>query len=194
MSLQQSLVRGDEKTMDKKDEEIQRKLLELEATVLKETPQASLPTTRGTASGLTANTHTDSGKPKTTVGQDLCYFLGLGLIFTGILMFFNHVRVGTGMLQMLGMGGGGFGLLLIPLMVGLGWLMYDSKSRAAWIITAGTIGTVVFSVLSSLVMSLPQISLLGMIMLLLPFAAGGALLLKGIGGPKAIQDKLSSKE
>lgn len=178
--------------MNKKDEEIQRKLLELEATVLKESSQASLPTTHGTSSELTGTAN--NGQPTTTVQQDLCYFLGLGLIFTGILMFFNHVHVGTGMLQILGMGGGGFGLLLIPLMVGIGWLMYDSKSKAAWLVTAATCGTIVFSVLSSLVMSLPQISLLGMIMLLLPFAAGGALLLKGIGGPKAIQSKLATKE
>lgn len=180
--------------MNKKDEEIQRKLLELEATVLKETPQASLPSTKSAGSGLTLNSINESSQIHTTVQQDLCYFLGLGLIFTGILMFFNQVRVGTGMLNLLGLGGGGFGLLLIPLVVGIGWLMYDSKNRWAWVITAGTCGTIVFSVLNSLVMSLPQISLLGMIMLLLPFAAGGALLLKGLGGPKGVQDKLSSKE
>jgi hypothetical protein len=31
-------------------------------------------------------------------------------------------------------------------------------------------------------------------MMLLPFAAGGALLLKGMGGPKAIEDKLKNSQ
>src|SRR5271165_5547186 len=175
--------------MNKKDEEIQRKLLELEAAVLKEAPPApSLPTapnqhsTALTSLGAKAS---PAQVPSTTVKQDLCYFLGLGLIFTGILMFFNQVHLQTSMLQMMGMGGGGFGLVLVPLMFGLGWLMYDSKNKWAWLLTAAVCGFIVFAVLSSLVMTFPTMTLLGTIMLLLPFAAGGALLLKGIGGPKA---------
>jgi hypothetical protein len=95
---------------------------------------------------------------------------------------------------MLGMGGGGFGLLLIPLIFGIGWLIYDVKSRWAWLVTAAVTGVIIFSVLNSLVLNFPQISLLGLVMLLLPFAAGGALLLKGVGGPKAIKEKMATKE
>jgi hypothetical protein len=185
--------------MNKKDEEIQRKLLELEAAVLKEAPPPpSLPTahqhsTAMTSVGSGAPISTARG-PATTVGQDLCYFLGIGLIFTGLLMFFNQVHIGSGMLQVLGLGGGGFALILVPLMVGLGWLMYDSKNKWAWLLTASVCGFIVFAVLSSLVMTFPTMTLLGTIMLLLPFAAGGALLLKGLGGPKALQDKLITKE
>src|ERR1700733_8359939 len=185
--------------MNKKDEEIQRKLLELEATVLKEaSPPPSLPTAHQhstTMTSLGANATGSTAKaPATTVGQDLCYFLGIGLIFTGLLMFFNQVRIGSGVLQVLGLGGGGFALILVPLMVGLGWLMYDSKNKWAWLLTASVCGFIVFAVLSSLVMTFPTLTLLGTIMLLLPFAAGGALLLKGRGGPKALQDKLITKE
>lgn len=109
-------------------------------------------------------------------------------------MFFNHVRVGSGLLGMLGMGGGGFGLLLIPLMVGISWIIYDHKNRWAWLLSAAVTSVIIFSVLNSLVLSFPTISLLGVIMLLLPFAAGGALLLKSVGGPKAIQERLTDKE
>ncbi len=188
--------------MNKKDEEIQRKLLELEAAVLKEAPpQPSLPashqhSTAMTSLGASAASGSTSRVPATTtnVQQDLCYFLGIGLIFTGLLMFFNQVHVGSGVLAMLGMGGSGFALILVPLMFGLGWLMYDSKNKWAWLLTASVCGFIVFAVLSSLVMTFPTMTLLGTIMLLLPFAAGGALLLKGLGGPKAMQDKLITKE
>jgi hypothetical protein len=106
------------------------------------------------------------------------------------LMLFNHVRVGTGFFQMLGIGGGGFGLLMIPLLVGIGWAFYDSKSKWGWTVMAFSVGLIFFSILSSLVMSFPGISLLGLIMMLAPLAFGGALLLKSMGGPKGVEQKL----
>jgi hypothetical protein len=179
--------------MNKKDEEIQKKLAELESVVLKETPMH--PSVLETRTDLT---HSGSQHPgrhpaqQSSVGNDLCYFSGIGLIITGLFMFFNHIRVGTGFLNMQGMGGGGIGLLLIPLMIGIGWLLYNPKSKIPWILTAASCAVVCFSVLSSLIMSFPQMTFLGMILMLLPFAAGGALLLKGMGGPKAIEDKLKN--
>lgn len=191
-----SLLRG---TMNKKDEEIQHKLMELESVVLKEsgsTQQTSLTTTNHKANEIlvearSASSSLPNGK---TVSQELNFFLGVGLLLTGLLMFFNHVHVGTGFLNVLGLGGGGFGLLLVPLMVGIGWIFYDSKNKWAWLVTACSVGVLIFAVLSSLVVSFPQISLLGIVMLLLPLAAGSALLLKSTGGPKAIKEKYATKE
>lgn len=190
--------------MNKKDEEIQHKLMELESIVLKETKPDS--TDRNAV--ITTNKHsleilqsaksasgsTDGLPAGRTVSQELNFFLGIGLLITGLLMFFNHVHVGSNMLAMFGMGGGGFGLLLIPLMVGIGWIFYDTKSKFAWLLTAGSIGVMIFAVLSSLVLNFPQISLLGIVMLLLPLAAGSALLLKSLGGPKGVKEKYASKE
>lgn len=176
--------------MNQKDEDIQRQLNKLEIEVLKEEEPHSVSFENKSSTNVTVGQNADivSGA---SVQQDLYYFSGLGLIITGILMFFNHVHVGTGFFQMLGLGGGGFGLLLIPLMVCLGWLMYDYKNKIAWIATAIMCGVVIFSILSSLVMTFPGMTLLGMIMLLLPFAAGGALLLKGAGGASGLKEKMS---
>ncbi len=176
--------------MNRKEEEIKKKLLELETTVLKESP----------SSGQLASEHksttlqtTEKSTPSTTVKSDLCYFGGLGLIGCGILMLFQHVSVGSGFMGMLGMGSGGFGLLLIPLMVGIGWMFYDSKARAGWMITAGSCALIFFAVLSSLRMNFPNLSLLSMVLMLLPFAFGGALLLKGMGGPKGVEETLKGE-
>jgi hypothetical protein len=128
--------------------------------------------------------------PTTSAKQDFYYVCGIGLLLLGILMLFNHIRVGTGMFAALGMGSGGFGLVLIPLLVGLGWMMYDSKNKIGWAITALSIALIFFSALSSLIMMFPSVTLLGLILMLLPFAAGGALLLKGMGGPKGVEQKL----
>jgi hypothetical protein len=186
--------------MNKKDEEIQNKLMELESVVLKESGPAantSLTTTNKHAVEILSAAKQANGSALPngrTVGQELNFFLGVGLLLTGLLMFFNHVHVGTGVLNMLGLGGGGFGLLLLPLMIGIGWIFYDSKNKWSWLLTACSVGVIIFSVLSSLIVSFPQISLLGIVMLLLPLAAGSALLLKSLGGPKAIKEKYATKE
>ncbi|CAN5554574.1 hypothetical protein BH10CYA1_BH10CYA1_25380 [soil metagenome] len=179
--------------MSKKDDEIQRKLQELESAVLKESTtqsQQHLTTPNPTTSSDLMSLSKKTELPTASVQNDLQYFGGIALILTGLFMFFNHVRVGTGMMGMFGLVGGGFGLLFIPLMVGIGWLIYDSKSKFAWLITAASCAVVIFSVLSSITMQFPQLTFLGLMLMLLPFAAGGALLLKGMGGPKAIEQKL----
>lgn len=174
--------------MNRKEEEIKKKLLELETSVLKESsgPLAS-------DSKSTTLTTGRSQTPATTVKSDLCYFGGIALIGIGVLMMFQHVTVGTGFMGMLGLRGGGFGLLLVPLMVGIGWMFYDSKSRAGWMITAASCALIFFSILSSLTMNFASIPLLSMVMMLLPFAIGGALLLKGMGGPKGVEDVLKKE-
>lgn len=172
--------------MNKKDEEIQKKLAELETAVLKEAPQPLTTTSRSS----TSLTTTSSSQNQPSVKSDLCYFGGLGLIIVGVLMLFQHVRVGTSFFQMLGMGGHGFGLIIIPLLFGIGWMIYDSKSRFAWLITAASCALIFFSVLMSLVMTFPQMTLLSLVMMLLPFAFGGALLLKGMGGPRGVEETL----
>jgi hypothetical protein len=172
--------------MDKKDEEIQRKLLELESTVLKESQAAQqhLVPARESSPELIVNRNNQTP----IIKNELCYFSGIGLILTGVLMFFNHVRLGSGFLAMFGFGGGGFGLLLIPLMIGIGWIIYNSKSKIGWLVTAASGAVIFFAVLSSLIMTFPQMSLLGLVLMLLPFAAGVALVLKGMGGPKSLQE------
>lgn len=182
--------------MNRKEEEIKRKLLELETSVLKETTPTLITDqktgnlrTTSNAGGNANVGATTSGAP-TTVKSDLCYFGGLGLIGIGILMLFQYIQIGSGFMGFLGMGGGGFGLLLIPLMVGIGWMFYDSKNRAGWYITSLSCAVIFFAVLATVRITIPNLSLLSMVMMLMPFAIGGALLLKGVGGPKGVEEAL----
>lgn len=186
--------------MSKKDDEIQRKLQELESAVLKESTtqsQQHLTSPNPTPPTDLISLTQKKNLPAQPVQNDLMYFGGIALILTGLFMFFNHVKVGSPFLGMLGgwgAGGAGIGLLFLPLMVGIGWLIYDSKNKIAWILTAASCAIAIFSVLSSITMQFPTLSFLGLIMMLLPFAAGGALLLKGMGGPKGIEQKIKKSE
>lgn len=182
---------------NKKEEEIERKLKELEAAIVKETPpvlkESSQLSNIPKSSEMQPSGQTAPAEAPASTGSDICYFCGLCLIGLGLVMLFQHVRVGTGFMNLLGFGGHGIGLLAITLMIGIGWLFYDSKSRIAWIITIGGCAAIVLGVLSSIVMNFPSLSLLSLIMMLLPFAAGGALLLKGMGGPKGVEAKVKGE-
>lgn len=166
-----------EVSMGRQDDEIQRKLNELEAsldystnqeeanTVLKVPADSQMTTTSGIAS-------------------ELNIFIGLGLLLTSVLMIFHHVKVGSGWLSWLGFGGQGFGFVIIPLLIGLGVIFYNAKSKAGWIITAASCALIFFAVLSQLVMIFPTTSLLGLIIMFLPLALGVAMLMKGLSGQK----------
>jgi hypothetical protein len=172
--------------MDKKDEQIEHKLLELESDVLKEQKLKAKDDLNAppTQSGLTNVVENVDAK------SDAYYFSGIGLILLGLFLLFQHVRVGTGFFAALGLGGGGFGLLMIPLLIGIGWIIYDNKSKVGYAISSVTCLLIFVSILSSLVMTFPSMHLLGLIMILAPLAVGGAFMLKGIGGVKTITRKL----
>ena len=167
--------------MDKKDKEIEQRLAELESTVVNE--EKSVVANVPQSTSLAATEHP-------TLRSDTYFFLGIALIIAGILMFFQHVRVGSSFFAALGFGSQGFGLLLLPLIVAIGWVIYNPKSRAGWILLAACCGILFFAALSSLIMTFPAVSLLGLVIMLIPLAAGGALVLKGAGGPKGLEEKL----
>lgn len=126
----------------------------------------------------------------TSLKEDLFYFSGLALIGFSVLVFFKHVRVGTGLFQILGIGTGGFCLLLLPLLIGIALIVYNRKNKIGYGIVSITCALIFYTVLSSLFMTFTPVSLLGLVIMLLPLVVGGAFLVRGMGGPKGIEDKL----
>lgn len=158
--------------MGKPEDEIERKLRELETTLKEDEQPTQL------------SVPPKSAEPKVTaddVKADLYLTMGSGCLLLGILLFFNHVRIGTPFLAgLFGFGHAGIGFTLVPLMIGIGIILYDYKLRVGWIITAASCALVFFAVLAQLIMTFPATSLLGLIIMLLPLAAGAALLAKGL--------------
>lgn len=173
--------------MNKKEQEIQRKLQELENNVLSESTELSVSQGRSdmmaTGKKSIANSNS-SGDPITR--SDGAYFGGLGLIALGLVMVFQQIRVAPSILSMLGLGSAGFMVIFVPLMIGVGMMLYNSKNKWGWIVTAGSCLLMILAVLSSLTMNLASMSLLQLIVLFLPFALGGGLLIKGMGGPQGV--------
>lgn len=174
--------------MGKQEDEIQRKLIELEASIEEEQPKL-LTAKESSTSAANQQTQTSPAESEEVMRADLHLLGGLALIVTGLLMLFTHIRVGTGMMTLFGLGTQGMGFLLLPLFIGIGMLFYNHKSRWAQIVTAGGCALVLFVVLSQLVISFPSVSLLGLIFMVIPLTAGCAYTAKGMNMHKAIKDK-----
>jgi len=159
--------------MTKPEDEIKEKLAELEAD-LEEAPQ--LPASKGKESAVAPLAKQPAQED---IASDLNLCIGFGLLLLGSFLILNHVQVGSGFMAWFGFHAAGFGLTIIPLMIGLGMLFYDYKNRLGWIITIASLALIFFAVLSQLVMTFPSMSLLGLVIMFLPFAAGGALIAKG---------------
>jgi len=173
-----------------KDEEIQKKLIKLESAVLKENTEVSVP--QGSTE-LTPFERQSVSNPDGPTKDDFKYFGGMALVMLGLFLLFQHVKLTTGY-WFWGMSAThGIGLMLIPLIFGIGWIFYNAKSIWGWIITAVSIVTMVFTVLATLRLQFDQMSMLGVIFMLLPFAFGFALILQGIGGPKGLQKVVKDK-
>lgn len=169
------------------DGAIEKRLTEMEADIKYPSQDQRFPVSLPTGD-LLKHSHSMS-----SMKEDLYYFAGLALIGFSVLVFFQHVHVGTGLLQALGMGTGGFGLLIIPLLVGIGMIVYNSKNKIGYVIVSITCALIFYAVLASLIVTFSPVSLLGLITMLAPLAIGAAFMIKGLGGPAAIEQRLINK-
>jgi uncharacterized protein len=67
------------------------------------------------------------------------FVLGLAMVVAGGYLLLTRVTVGSGAWLLWGYSA--FGLSLLPLLVGIGWLFFDGRSVAGWLLTG--IGAVI---------------------------------------------------
>jgi len=61
------------------------------------------------------------------------FFLGLGMVVVGAYLLLTRVTVGSGAWVLWGYSA--FGLSLLPLLIGIGWLFFDGQAVGGWILT-----------------------------------------------------------
>lgn len=185
-----------------KDEDIQKKLVELESAILKESgPESgSQLSTRESSRAISETKRDDMTGPSSSSGMsestksDLHYFGGIFLLLVGMIMLFQHVRVTSGYMTWWGIStGDSIGVLLVLLTIGIGWIVYNSRSLWGWLIGALSLFTIIFSIVSGLRIHFYPVSMLQMIFMLLPFAFGAGFLLKGLGGPKGLEEVVKTR-
>lgn len=179
-------------TMGDSEEKIKNKLAKLEASLQEDEKrkQQLANSSAGQSDLLAKNLPIDQSK--LLMSSDLHCLGGCALLILALLMVFNHTHIGTGMMTLLGFGHSGGGFLMMPILVGIGFLFYDYKNKLGWLLTGGGIVLLLFAILSQLVIYFPHLTLLSFIFMFMPMAIGIALLAKGIQIRQKIEQKAPS--
>jgi hypothetical protein len=109
------------------------------------------------------------------LNAELLQMGGYVSLTAGVLILLSHIRVLPVYPSFLGANPG---LLMIPLLVGIGMLIYNYKSRVAQITAGASFLALIFGVITSFTLGFYGTSLLEMIILTLPVVFGVVLLAK----------------
>lgn len=116
--------------------------------------------------------------PGGTSGGIYTFLMGLGMTIAGGFLFVNHVKVGYGFWHFFGRNTQG--LVLIPLIVGIGFLFFNSKSVVGWILTGAGALMIFLGVIVPLRFHFPQTSLFNLLIMLGLLVGGIGLVLRSL--------------
>jgi len=113
------------------------------------------------------------------IGQ---FFLGLALTAAGGWLITNQVTVTSGAWALWGYNS--FGLSLIPLMLGIGLLFFDGKSKLGWVLAIGGLAIVFAGVIANLHLYFQPTSLFNTLLMIALLAAGLGLIARSLSDHK----------
>lgn len=120
-----------------------------------------------------------------TDGGSGAFFLGLVMMCGGFYLLFNSIIVsshfGAGM-RLYSLGGFGVtsGMLLIPMIFGIGLVFYNASNLVGWLLLGGSLIALVFGVLASVNFSFRTMSAFDIIVILVLCFGGSGLFLRSL--------------
>ena len=125
-----------------------------------------------------------------TSGGSGQFLLGLVMMCGGFYLLLNNVIVsasfGLGS-RMFGIGGFGItgGIILVPLIIGVAMIFYNSRNYLGWLIAVVSFFAMVFGVISSVSLDLRTMSAFSLITILVLAFGGLGLFLRSLRGASA---------
>ncbi len=107
------------------------------------------------------------------------FFVGAVMASVGGYLFLNQVQVHTSNWRLWGLANG-FGLSLIPLLLGIGILFFNGKSVLGWVLTVAGLAIIIVGVLMNMDIYFQRTSLFNTILMLGLLAAGLGLVAKSL--------------
>ena len=125
-----------------------------------------------------------------TSGGSGQFFLGLIMMCGGFYLLLNNVIVSSSFglgSRMFGIGGFGItgGIILIPLIIGVAMIFYNSRNYLGWLIAVVSFFAMVFGVISSVSLDLRTMSAFSLITILVLAFGGLGLFLRSLHGASA---------
>ncbi len=118
--------------------------------------------------------------PGGTPGGTELFFGGLALAIIGGYLIMDRVKVTGGSGYWGWWGDNTFGLTLIPLIIGIVLLFFNSKSMAGWILAGGGLLIIFAGIIASLRIYFERTSLFNTILMFTLFAAGLGLMARSL--------------
>jgi hypothetical protein len=118
--------------------------------------------------------------PGGTSGGTGEFLVGLALVLVGGYLFLDSVMVTSHWGSLFNWGPGSFGLSLLPLLLGVGILFFDGKSKLGWILAGGGLLVIFAGVISRLSISFRGRSLFDTLLVLGLVAAGIGLIARSL--------------
>ena len=113
-------------------------------------------------------------------GSILAFFIGLILVGIGVFMVFNNTTISTGF-SLFGYKPN-FGLVLLPLLIGIIMLFFNTRSIIGWILIVLGLAIIILGILMGLRFYFHRVSLFEGVMMFGCIAAGIGCTLKGLYG------------
>ena len=111
------------------------------------------------------------------------FFLGVALVVVGGYLVLNQVQVSSAFTFFALWGWsqpGGFGLTMLPLLIGVGFLFFDGKSIVGWVLSVGGALIILAAILMSLSIHWEQTSLFNTLLMFGMLAAGMGLVVRSL--------------
>ncbi|HUK12437.1 MAG TPA: hypothetical protein VLW17_03965 [Thermoanaerobaculaceae bacterium] len=106
------------------------------------------------------------------------FFLGLAMATAGGYLLLHQVTVHSGFWSWFG--GNTFGLTLLPMLVGIGFLFFDGRSLAGWLLTGLGALIIVVGIISNLQIYFQPTSLYNTLVMLALLAGGLGLVARSL--------------
>lgn len=161
--------------MSNQDEDVKKKLVDLELS-LKEGPDSPPLTTQPGRTGFAATT--EGIKRALNQGGTGIKAVGGIMMAVATLMILNRVQVSFGGVSFFGMGAAGVGIIFLPLLIGIGLVFYNHKKKMHWYVAGGGIVFVILSLLMQVKLYFSNASLLEIVTMFALFFGGAGVLAK----------------
>jgi hypothetical protein len=119
-------------------------------------------------------------QPGGTPGGGGSFLAGLVMMGVGIYMVFDRVTVHTSFWRFFGGTQASFGVTLLPLLCGVGFLAFNGKSILGWLLAGGGVALILVGVLMNLDIYFQPTSLFATLVMFGLIAGGLGLFAKGL--------------
>ena len=113
-----------------------------------------------------------------TPGGVGAFFVGLGMVVVGGYLLLTRVTVGSGAWMLWGYSA--FGMSLLPLLIGIGWLFFDGRSVGGWLLAGAGALIILAGIIGNMHIYFARTSLYDTLVMLVLLAGGIGLIAKSL--------------